>query len=148
MHKATVGSISTGTPKIDDLLEAFGWELQHNSDATEAHMNLAREARELAHAYAFAEHDETIDKADRANDLCNALIHALQELAPPYCYFGSIDGDGADFGYWPSMEAIEELPRIQMVDGEDVPAEDHCYVNDHGNVTVFAADGTVILELV
>lgn len=147
-HKATVGSISHGTLKIDDLLEAFGWELQHIEGATAEHLALANEARQLAHAYTFADSDETEDEADRANDLVDKLTEALNELAPAYCYFSAHEGDGSDFGFWPSMEAIEELPRIQNVEGEDVPDEDHAYVNDHGNITVYGADGTVILELV
>lgn len=152
MHTAAVGSISHGTLKPDDLLEAFGWELQHIS-ADERHQALAREARELAHTYAFADTDETeyeavLERADRASEIINALSDALEELAPAYCYFGTLEGDGSDFGFWPDRDAIDELPRIENVDGEDLPDEDHCYVNDHGNVTVYAADGTVILELV
>ena len=148
-HKATVGSISHGTLKIDDLLEAFGWELQHIEGATAEHLALANEARQLAHAYTFADSDETEDEADRANDLVDKLTEALNELAPAYCYFSAHEGDGSDFGFWPSMEAIEELPRVS--DPSEVEkhlGEDCAFVNDHGNVTVYSANGAVILELV
>lgn len=147
MYKATVGTISHGTLKTDDLLEAFGWELQHLDDVSAEHRALAEEARELAHAYAWSEADETEAVADKANDLVNALHDALNEYAPAYCYFGTAEGDGSDFGFWPIWDQIDELPAIENVEGEDLPDEDHKYVNDHGNVTVYSAAGEVILEV-
>ena len=140
---AHVGSISTGTLRTSDLLICFANELdwmRGNDDATKQVDNLPT----------VNEGDETeIDEnSDAATELLQAFFEQLDYLAPPYCYFGAIEGDGSDFGFWPSMEAINELPRIQNVEGEDLPDEDHCYVNDHGNVTVYAADGSVILELV
>jgi hypothetical protein len=141
-YKATVGTISHGTLRAADLLESFADELAR----LEPGNDLVDEARAVI----------TLDRAgwsnlvdsEEASDLLTSLVDALNEHAPAYCYFGTTDGDGSDFGFWPSMEAIEELPQIQNVDGEELPDEDHAYVNDHGNVTVYAADGTVILELV
>lgn len=53
------------------------------------------------------------------------------------------------------MESIEELPCIADNSDEAIAAEqsadwstDVRYVNDHGNVTVYGADGSVLLELV
>lgn len=143
-YTATLGSISHGTLRPADLLESFADELERL--ALSSSSDLIAEARAVI----------TLDRAgwsslvdsEEASDLLNSLVDALNELAPAYCYFGAHDGDGSDFGFWPLMEAIEELPRIQNVEGEELPDEDHAYVNDHGNVTVYAADGTVILELV
>ena len=147
-HITSIGTISHGTLANADLLEAFGWELQHIEGASADHLALANEARQLAHAYTFAEPEDTAGEDERASELVGLLQDALNEHAPPYCYFGTLEGDGSDFGFWPIMEAIEELPSIQNVEGEDLPDEDHKYVNDHGNVTVYAADGTVILDIV
>ncbi len=142
-HKATVGSISHGTLRTPDLLEAFANELEW---LTASDNELVEEARAVL----------TLDRAgwseladsEEANDLVSSMTDALNELAPPYCYFGANEGDGSDFGFWPSMEAIDELPRIKNVEGEDLPAEDHCYVNDHGNVTVYDHEHNVILDIV
>jgi hypothetical protein len=151
MHTPTIGTISHGTLRTPDLLEAFGWELQHIS-AAPGHQALAKEARKRSHYFTWNDlpDGEAVEETDADSELVNALIDALGELAPPYCYFGTHEGDGSDFGYWPDMEAIEELPRVG--DPADVPAggtgEDAVYVNDHGNVTVYGADGAVLLEIV
>jgi hypothetical protein len=151
MHTPTIGTISHGTLRTYDLLEAFGWELQHIS--TEAgHQAIAEEARKRSHYFTWNDLPigEDVEETDADSDMVNALIDALNELAPPYCHFGTTEGDGSDFGFWPDMEAIEELPRV--ADPADVPAggtgEDVVYVNDHGNVTVYGANGAVLLDIV
>ena len=120
-HKATIGSISRGTLRTVDLLEAFADEL----DRLESESDDVAEARAVLtlHNAGWL----TIADSDEASELVQALQDALNEFAPSYCYFGTHEGDGSDFGFWPSMEAIDELPRI----------------NVHGNVTVYAADGSV-----
>lgn len=148
-HKPTIGSISHGTLKTDDLLEAFGWELQHIESVTAEHLELARKARELSHAYSFASDDITAGDEDHAADLVHDLQDALQEYAPPFCYFGSTEGDGSDFGFWPSMDEIEELPRVSDPNEVEKHLGEPCaFVNDHGNVTVYGADGAVLIDFV
>ena len=137
-HSAQLGSISTGTLRSEDLLSAFASELEWLGN--EDDKPLIFEANAMLEA-------EELDENEAA-DLVNDLIDALSEHAPPYCYFGAHEGDGADFGFWPSMESIDELPCIENVEGEDLPTEDHRYVNDHGNVTVYDGNHNVILELV
>lgn len=140
-YKATVGSISHGTMREADLIPAFGYELRQ---AFPAHPLLA----EIDALAVLADKDYPVYDTEQSAGLLEELFGELDQLAPAYCYFGANEGDGSDYGFWPSMEAIEDLPRIQMVEGEDVPAEDHAFVSDHGNVTVFGADGSVLLELV
>jgi hypothetical protein len=138
---ATVGSISHGTLRTIDLLRAFAFDLSYLSGDYVALVNRADERHEAINV-------DSDNETSEDSDLVNELIDALNELAPPYCYFGAHEGDGSDFGFWPSMDAIDELPRIKNEEGETVPDCDHCYVNDHGNVTVYGAGGTVLLELV
>jgi len=114
--------------------------------------NLVGEAQDCFNA----DDDIEEDKLEIAEELVNESIpNALQIFAPAYCNFGAHEGDGSDFGYWPCMDAIEELPKIADNSEEAIRAEqsedystDVCYVNDHGNVTVYGADGSVLLELV
>jgi hypothetical protein len=142
-RKASVGTVSHGTLRTADLLICFASELDYlrgNDDATKLVDSLPT----------IGSDDETEidDSRQESIELLETLFDELNELAPPYCYFGAHEGDGSDFGFWPSMDAIDELPRIKNEEGETLPDEDHCYVNDHGNVTVYGANGTVLLELV
>lgn len=161
MKYASIGSISTGTLRSEDLIEVFGseleWQIQRNGDFLSRPENFPLRDRlnDLLGEYqdAFDDSGELIH--DDPSELANSLQDALEEFAGPYCYFGSHPGDGADFGYWPSFDSIEELPQIADNSKEAIEAEqaegfstDVRYVNDHGNVTVYGADGSVILELV
>jgi len=155
MKYASLGSISSGTLLAADLLDTFSDELEHHVQANaeewcsdagraarDAHMRLIGEARELDME---TDSDET---ADTASDLVDALSDALGEFAAPYTYFGAHEGDGADFGYWPSWDAIEDLPQVEDGDEAKALGEDCRFVNDHGNVTIYGGDGSVIWDCV
>lgn len=138
----SVGSISSGTLRTEDLMTAFADELER----------IAPELSEIAEARAVATLANAgwlhVYESEEASDLVDALSDALSEHAPPFCYFGASDGDGADFGFWPSMESINELPCIADPSEVEGFGEECRFVNDHGNVTVYGADGTVLLDLV
>lgn len=139
---ATIGSISHGTLRTVDLLDSFASEL----DRLEGERDDVAEARAVLtlHNAGWL----TIADSDEASELVQALQDALNEFAPPYCYFGTTEGDGSDFGFWPSMEAIDELPRVNDPADVEGMGEDCVFVNDHGNVTVYGADGSVIWDIV
>lgn len=142
MRYAHIGTISHGTLRTEDLLPAFAEELEYYTHRNREELGAAETERLLAlvneAAAYYAEHEEDAD------ELIDELRIELDQFAPPYCYFGALDGDGTDFGFWPCMDVIEELPDVEAcVFGEDAKS-----VNDHGNVTVYAADGRVLLEIV
>lgn len=142
MYATTIGSISHGTLRNIDLLEAFADEL----DRIETDRNDVAEARAILTLHnagwsGIADHEYSCELVD-------ALTDALNEYAPAYCYFGTTEGDGSDYGFWPSMESVEELPRVNDSDEAKALGEDCIYVNDHGNVTLFGGDGAVIWEIV
>lgn len=146
---SAIGSISSGTLRAEDLLEAFANELESIT---------LTEGDDLSRPENFSQRDrinnliwdarECDPDSDEAPVLVDELIDVLNEYAPPYTYFGAHPGDGSDFGYWPSIEAIEELPVVEDSDEARELGEDCRQVNDHRNVTVFAADGSEILSLV
>jgi hypothetical protein len=150
MAQFSIGSISTGTLRPEDLLPAFSRELERHAPD---------------HALVTAADDILNRLPDDwdgggASELINEIQDALQEHCPPFVTFGAHPGDGADFGFWPDMERIQEtltaatightltLPR----NGEwEWTLEDDGVIvatNDHGNVTVMDMDRNVLWAVV
>lgn len=100
---------------------------------------------------------EDVDQEQQ--DYClDALFDALNDLAPSYCYFGSQEGDGADYGFWISWERIEEDIADGVIlkvpagsENNDPLPEDVEYfleVNDHGNAILFTRTGEEVWSCV
>ena len=142
--KVQIGTISEGTLRAADLLDAFGWELRRLGYAGIAMM----EAHELL--------DMNEDAQDaaweaRAEECVSDLIEALEGYALPYTYFGTLEGDGADYGFWPDHAAIgEALRNGQQIDDEEHLTDDGYIisVSDHGNVSVMDGDRNLIWDCV
>lgn len=155
MKTATIGSISHATLRTEDLLSTFTSELESmiliNGDFYSLPENFA-ERDKLNNLVGEAQNqwtgDNYLENEEQAQELVQELTDALEQFAPPYCYFGANEEDGSDFGFWPCIEQIKELPDVQDSDEAKERGEDCKFVNDHGNVTVYGGDGSVILELV
>lgn len=148
MKYAQIGTVSHGTLRNEDLLDTFAGELAYYARKNREELGqletlrLLRLASEAENSTYYAEHEE------EASELVLQLMDELERFAAPFCYFGALDGDGSDFGFWPMMVAIEELPRVDGSDAARKLGEACASVNDHGNVTVYWADGSVVLEIV
>jgi hypothetical protein len=120
-----IGSYSSGTMRMEDLIPRFIQALGMMDSA------LATKKKHEWHAITDEEELEYFCWED--------LVPALEEHAPPYTYFGSHEGDGADYGVWISHEAIEEALETEelrpMRKGEPfVPGEtDVVLLDDGGN---------------
>ena len=153
MKLATIGSVSTGTLRPEDLLAAFlhelEWQLRRNGGHFSKPENfgerdrlngLVGEAQDC-----FAEDGQSIveEKEAEADELVNeTLPDALSTFALPYCYFGSHPGDGADFGFWPEdIEFVKEQVEFVSSRGEEYPPDDFCgewlHINERGNCTLY-----------
>ena len=146
----TLGSVSTGTLRAEDLLPAFANKLQELGGEG---MTLLNEA------YHFLEN--VLDFQDPYDVeypgiLAHDLVEELSGRCPPFVYFGAHPGDGADFGFWPDMERLQETLTAATVghtltlprNGEwEWQLEDEGVIvntNDHGNVTVMDMDRNVL----
>ena len=145
-----LGSISTGTLRLKDLIPVF---IDTIHRLTTPDMPTVSIDWIGADARLF---DDDFFTSDDADQTMVELVEILNELCPPFVYFGTLEGDGADFGFWPDMDRIEEEigTTIQIASSlSDFQAE-HCWtladdgvivnVSDHGNVTLMDMERNVI----
>ena len=153
---ASLGTVSHGTLRTEDLLSEFiselEWQMARNGDFFSSPENFGERDRLsniLGEAQAqYSEDGETLEDYEAADEVVESLQESLSTFAGPYCYFGTHEGDGSDFGFWPSSYDIDELPTVEDSDAAIELGEDCKSVNDHGNVTVYSGSGKIILELV
>ena len=86
------------------------------------------------------------DKSTWDDELLHDLLDALNEYAPPFCYFGAHEGDGSDFGFWVDINYIEDCTHscelLQTSDLAEIPGDfcgDAVVINDHGNMSLYRA---------
>jgi len=154
MAQFQLGSISTGTLRTEDLLPAFAYkmgELTHNPISNTSKYPNEAMAKLWDEAIHLIGTDQwwTLDPEDSGVDgLLNDLTDALNELCPPFVYFGTLEGDGADFGFWPDIDGIQETVNIAECDAsQGISCPDDgviIQVSDHGNVTVMDMERNVI----
>lgn len=125
-----LGSVSVGTLRTEDLLPAFENIFQQLGGTYE----------DFPVGVTDEEYVENL--AQRLNDLC-----------PPFVYFGAHPGDGADFGFWPDMDSLNEAMQTMGMaseSDEEILKEDNVIVqvSDHGNVTVMDMERNVLWSIV
>jgi len=106
--KIELGTLIHGTLRTQDLLQAFADELDRLRDRTDPTNS---DADAVTDAYELLNGGVT-DSDDAATTMQEALyaVEARLELyAPPHTYFGSIEGDGADFGFWADEDPDEDI---------------------------------------
>lgn len=105
-------------------------------------------------------HEIPTELEDDAQELLEAIVNALQDFCPPYCYFGSLPSDTSDYGVWFNSDEFDEACRsgevVMIIDTP--PTEIDCLtcpdayyfaaVTDHGNLTVWSSDRMTVLEMV
>jgi len=162
MAEFQLGSISTGTLRQQDLLSAFAQKLS-SLESTRFYAEVGPDSLELYHGSELVRQAPAMLNAlDNTTAVSNPyvaeyldwLTDALQEYCPPFIYFGTLEGDGADFGFWPDMDSLgEAMQRMGMARGEsdEERLEDDgviVQVSDHGNVTVMDMERNVLWSVV
>jgi len=162
MAEFQLGSISTGTLRQQDLLSAFAQKLS-SLESTRFYAEVGPDSLELYHGSELVRQAPAMLNAlDNTTAVSNPyvaeyldwLTDALQEYCPPFIYFGTLEGDGSDFGFWPDMDSLgEAMQRMGMARGEsdEERLEDDgviVQVSDHGNVTVMDMERNVLWSVV
>ena len=151
-----IGSISSGTMRLEDLIPCFTSELSSlarrpgivPAKRRKEHAKLVREIEaRIPDEREFEDIDLGIEGMDDSD--LEQLFDALGEYSGPYFYFGAHPGDGADYGWFLSQESLEEDIHDGVVFVED-DCDRHGYqdaprkyrglvlhVSDHGNMTLY-----------
>jgi hypothetical protein len=142
--RISIGSISHGTCNPRDLIPAFLQALPDPGPALEACADSPLVALLYYKALDWLEDPRPLDvylgSEECVWDL-ETITQALEDLAPPFTYFGALEGDGSDFGFWPSSGAIEHEqadPNSETHIGPEEPADPDTYawleINERGNL--------------
>ncbi len=146
MKYAQLGSVSTGTLDSESLVSAFSGELESLYSET-GHPVPGHVRTMLAEVKRL----DSIDFEDGdASEYVDELAQELEHFAPPFCYFGASEGDGADFGFWVSEDSVREAVRsgeIAVVEDDtrggrqDVLPKNYTgyrlHISDHGNYSLY-----------
>jgi len=140
MGKATFGTISHGTMRSCDLIEAFLSALRDLDDSDPENIDEAR-ALEIADREGWLNDEGQI----AASEVVTELSDKLNEFAPSYGYFGAHPGDGSDYGFWLSEDWQERAKDDGVEFGDELPevapeSGMFCVVSDHGNATFYYRD--------
>jgi len=153
MKYGEIGTVIQGTTKPEDLIPAFRDALESLDVDDKMFQYYKNRIAEIDwNIYA-----ENPDFDEYLYDIVEELIDALNEYAPPHCYFGSHIGDGADYGFWMLDGSFDHTCKIHTIsegrNGEseflDLDCNLYVEINDHGNVTVSTIDrGEEIFSIV
>jgi hypothetical protein len=144
---AQLGSVSTATMRPEDLIPRFLDTLANLAGVADTlrtpdQEKIAQTVREIE---GRMEAEDYYESEESDYDL-EELFNALGEFAPPFCYFGASEGDGADYGFWISWDSLKDSVRdgsvVKLKAGAEYVHEDESveYVlteTDHGNVTLY-----------
>lgn len=146
----SLGSISHGTLKLEDLARAFIDHFHMESENAEIGSGGLLVTLKAVEDDPEGEHvDEMFQEA------CDLL--ESHDRFPPYCYLGMHEGDGSDFGIWISWESVEEacydgeilkvsdLSEVDETHGEGTYSGEVLHVNDHGNASLYLLRAGVII---
>ena len=115
------GTIIHGTLRLQDLIPAFLSALEDRVEASTfepgaddpervAAVGQAQEAMGEIEARVPEDDSDPYWDSEEAYWDYDSLSDWLSEFAPDGCYFGTLEGDASDFGFWPLEDPQEEEP--------------------------------------
>jgi len=138
-----IGTVIHGTMRSQDLLPA--WldvvKTHHPAEYSRIMADIPADAFDNDDHCFWTDEDSGVFECSWI--LNEDLFDVLNNLAPPWTYFGSHEGDGSDYGFWPSWDAISDAVNdkeiLEVGDLSEVPDNytgEVFIVNDHGNATI------------
>lgn len=138
MKTGSIGSVSSGTMRTEDLIPDFTKLLKQLDE-------------EKTYAQLIEDCEHYMDyEPEEQDDLLNDLFDALNVYAPSWCYFGAHPGNGSDYGFWVSETVADDFDGLKVNDTSEVP-EDYTgevlHANDHGNLTLYKSEKGKLTEI-
>ena len=156
MPEFQLGSISTGTLRPEDLLPAFIESLTATGGKIPEDLTCGTHL-EYTNLPSYSsvgviDADDAFWQSDDARDDVDALIDALEARCPPFVYFGSLPGDGADFGFWvdtePLGDALQDGPADEPpTEGWDWDLGEYTLANHGVIVQVFGHGDAIAMDM-
>ena len=132
-NKAIIGTISHCTMREEDLIESFIDELVHLNNNKHTYKSIINEGKKIIKKGEY-------DTEYTSMFLNETLFDALNDFAPLYSYFGSSEGDGSDFGFWPCLDTTDYFEGLKVSDLSEIPPKytgEVLHINDHGNTSLY-----------
>jgi hypothetical protein len=123
LDTSRIGSISTGTLRPQDLIPVFLGVLE------ECDKEAADQIQDKIPTEALEDEDHEWWEGEDPAWALEECEEALNDHAPPGCYFGANEGDGADFGFWKESE-----PETSDEDEEPIEIR-YQYGDEEGDIT-------------
>ena len=152
----TIGTLIHGTTRTQDLLPAFIGEIAKTKELSAEYAQMTTSGA-FSYIPAYAEEDDDSEwwDSEEAQSKVVECMELLDEVAPDFCYFGSHEGDGSDYGFWVDWEGLEmaehdgDIRRVEAGNGwpDGYRGGYLLEVNDHGNTTLRTKD-SIVWELV
>lgn len=103
LKKENYFEVSSGTLRPQDLIPKFLLTLEFIGP--KAYEQLQTLPFQLIPSHALEDDDADFWTSDKCLEAMETLVDSLDEWAPPGFTFGSHEGDGSLFGFWP-LEAM------------------------------------------
>jgi len=103
LTKPEIGTISHGTLRPEDLIPAFLGTLRDCSPAHAARI-VHDHGEDFIESCVTGLGPQNPSEFASQSYLLDDLFDALSDIAPEGAYFGTIEGDGSDFGFWQNDE--------------------------------------------
>lgn len=142
-----IGSISTGTLRDDDVIPAL-LDACDTVRMTRDDREQARDLRKEWDHWQGSEDDRPEWGHESSGEIWEALLDLLGNYAPPYCFVGASEGDGADIGVWVCCDVHSRDEVWDTREPEPEYWEHRLVVTDHGNMTLYDRRGREVWSCV
>jgi hypothetical protein len=124
MKRISVEAECKGTT-MEELIPEMAWEVKRRDKKSRpVYKKLLKQAEALENF-----------EGDEAQQVYEALIQAMDDMAPPYFYFGPVEGG---YNYTLDRTGLEDV--LKVGDHKDLPKNyrgEYIFVSDHGNMTLY-----------